>query len=64
MSDHAPTTRLLTASAMIGLLTAGTAWAAQTAAGNAPDFSSNGVAWIATSQDYIAVPGGAEPDHQ
>src|ERR1700686_3091229 len=56
---HTTMTWLLTAGAMIGLLTADAA--AQTAAGSPPDFSSNGVAWIATSQDYIAVPGGPSP---
>jgi len=61
MSDHAPTTRLLAGCALAGLLTAGAAWAAQTAAGSAPDFSADGVAWIATSQDFISVPGGPSP---
>src|SRR5258706_16050034 len=61
MSDHAPITRLLAGCALAGLLTAGAALAAQTAASNRPDFSSEGVAWIATSQDYISVPGGPSP---
>jgi hypothetical protein len=54
-------TRLLTTGATIALLTAGAALAAQTGAAIPPDFSSDGVAWIATSQDYISVPGGPSP---
>ena len=50
----------LVASTMIGLVAAGAVWA-QSATGGPPDFQSDGVAWIATSQDYIAVPGGPSP---
>ena len=51
--------KLLAGGAAIGFLTIGAALAAQDAA--VPDFQSNGVAWIATSQDYIAAPTGPKP---
>jgi hypothetical protein len=58
MSARSPAMRLLMVGAVIGL-SAGAARAAQ--AGSLPDFSSSGVAWIATSQDYISLPGGPSP---
>jgi len=61
MTAHSRKMQLVTAGAMIGLLTAGAAWAAQTTAVNPPDFSSDGAAWIATSQDYIAAQTGPKP---
>jgi hypothetical protein len=47
--------RLLAGSAGLFLLTG------QNAATAGPDFQSDGVAWIATSQDYIAAPAGPRP---
>ena len=50
----------LVASTMIGLVAAGAVWA-QSSTGGPPDFQSDGVAWIATSQDYIAAQTGPKP---
>jgi len=53
--------RLLAGGALIGLLAAGAALAAQDGAAAPPDFQSNGVGWIATSNDYINPPAGPRP---
>src|SRR5215831_14203912 len=47
-------------SGLVGLTVASVAFA-QSASGGAPDFSSNGSAWIAMNQDYVDPPSGAKP---
>jgi hypothetical protein len=54
--------RAVLASALLPLLSAGLALAAEDdSAASIPDFSSNNVAWIAINSDFVPVPGSPKP---